>query len=62
MVGIAPEVKIIPIKCLDKDGGGSTRLISDGIDFAIKAGADIITMSLGSKGASLDTGEQIRLA
>ncbi len=62
MVGIAPEAKIIPIKCLDKDGGGSTRLISDGIDFAIKAGADIITMSLGSKGASLDILRSVRRA
>jgi len=62
MVGIAPDAKIIPIKCLDKDGGGSTRLISDGIDFAINSGADIITMSLGSKGASLDMLRAIKRA
>lgn len=52
MVGLgellAPgKVKIMPIKVLGKDGGGSTTAINKGIRYAIKNGADVISMSLG---------------
>lgn len=48
MVGIAPEAKIIPIKCLGDDGSGYIEDIINGIRWAVDNGADIITMSLGS--------------
>lgn len=48
MVGIAPKTKIIPIKSLDSNGSGSIESIIKGIIYAADAGADLITMSLGS--------------
>lgn len=41
------KVKIMPIKVLGADGGGSTANINKGIRFAIREGADVISMSLG---------------
>lgn len=48
MVGLAPKTKIIPIKSLDSNGSGSINNIIKGIIYAADAGADFITMSLGS--------------
>ena len=52
MVGVAElmapgKVKIMPIKVLGAKGGGSTTAINKGIRWAIKNGADVISMSLG---------------
>lgn len=52
MVGVAPDVKIIPIKVLNKKGTGDALAISKGILWATKNGCDIITMSLASDGHS----------
>lgn len=48
MVGVAPQAKIIPIKALGNDGGGSLDNVCKGIVWAADHGADIITMSLGA--------------
>jgi len=48
MVGVAPRSKIIPIKALDKKGGGSLGPIIDAIVWAADQKVDFITMSLGS--------------
>lgn len=48
MVGVAPETKILPVKCLGDDGSGYIDDIINGIRWAVDNGADIITMSLGS--------------
>lgn len=48
MVGVAPEAKILPVKCLGDDGSGYIDDIINGIKWAVDNGADIITMSLGS--------------
>ncbi len=50
MVGVAPKTKIVPIKALDRKGGGSTLLISRAVEWAVDRGVDFITMSLGSSG------------
>lgn len=49
MVGVAPEAKIIPVKVLDKRGGGNLVNVAKGIRWATdEAKADLICMSLGS--------------
>jgi len=45
--GIAPGAQILNAKVLDKDGKGTTASILEGIDWAVRYGADIITMSFG---------------
>ena len=51
-VGIAPECKIIPMKVLDDDGGGSYLAVEKAIRECIRLGnVDIINMSLGAPGA-----------
>lgn len=48
MVGVAPESKIIPVKCLNDDGMGNIDHIISGIYWAVDNDADFITMSLGA--------------
>lgn len=44
--GIAPGVKILPIKALDNLGRGDSRTVAQGVLEAVKAGVDIIVLSL----------------
>ena len=53
IVGVAPSVKIMPIKALDDSGMGSNNNVGSAIVWAADHGADIITMSLGSAYPSL---------
>lgn len=46
IVGIAPQVKIMPLKILDETGKGNTLVLSQAIDYAVENGADIINLSL----------------
>jgi len=48
IVGVAPEAKIIMAKVLNDEGAGTSQDIVAGIRWAIEAGADILSMSLGS--------------
>ena len=52
MVGIAPTVKIMPVKVLGSDGLGNSLWTSDGIYYAVNNGAKIINLSLGSTATS----------
>jgi len=52
IVGIAPEAKIMPLKCLSDLGSGRSAWIAEAIKFAADNGADIISMSLGMPGKS----------
>lgn len=52
VAGIAYEAKIMPIKVLAANGGGTISDIAEGIRFAADHGADVINMSLGGGGAS----------
>jgi serine protease AprX len=46
--GVAPEVKLVGVKVLGKDGSGSESSILAGIEYAMNSEAKIISMSLGS--------------
>jgi subtilisin family serine protease len=58
IVGIAPKVKIIPIKVLNNYGAGDMQAVLNGINYAVSVKADIICMSLGTR----DPVEEIRVA
>ena len=47
--GIAPDVDLIVIKAMDKDGNGEESRVANGINTAVSAGADVIILSLGGK-------------
>lgn len=48
IVGLAPMSKLIVAKVLDDGGTGTSQAIVAGIDWAVAAGADILSLSLGS--------------
>jgi len=62
IVGVAPKAKIMPIKCLGKDGSGNLSNICEGILYAADNGADIITMSLGTPTGSMYMRQAINYA
>lgn len=47
-IGLAPDASLMTGKVLSNGGSGSSQGIADGINWAVEAGADIISMSLGS--------------
>ncbi len=47
IAGIAPGVKIMPIKVLEESGAGYISDVLDGVDYAVAKGARIINLSLG---------------
>ena len=47
--GVAPDVDLIVIKAMDKDGNGEESRVANGINTAVSAGADVIILSLGGK-------------
>ncbi|NNN05506.1 MAG: S8 family peptidase [Elusimicrobia bacterium] len=50
--GVAPQAVLIPVKVLNAQGEGSLSDIIAGIDWAVKAGVDVINMSLGGPAQS----------
>ncbi len=47
VVGVAPKAKLLIGKVLGDNGMGDSRNIAKGIDWALKAGANVISLSLG---------------
>lgn len=52
IAGIAPGVKLMAVKVLDAEGGGTAFAVMKGIAYAITHGAKVVNLSLGSAGAS----------
>jgi len=46
LLGIAPQVKIMPLRILDDYGQGNTLVLSQAINYAVENGADVINLSL----------------
>ncbi len=42
----APDALVLPIRVVDDEGRGTTMEISDGIDYALKMGVDVINLSI----------------
>jgi thermitase len=62
VVGVAPKVKIMPVKVLSANGMGSNTDVAKGIIWACDHGADIITMSLGSANPSKQIEDALKYA
>lgn len=53
--GVAWNVKVMPIRVLNSNGGGTSDDLIEGIDYAIKHGAKVINLSLGSSASPTET-------
>lgn len=49
---VAPGARIMPLRVLDSEGYGNVFLIAEAISYAQRHGADVINLSLGTRGRS----------
>lgn len=54
-VGVAPECKLVVGKVLSDEGSGSFLSIINGIEWAVKTGANVISLSLGAQMSTIPT-------
>jgi subtilisin family serine protease len=52
LVGVAPECRLLVARVLDDRGRGSDGSVAAGIEWAVQAGADVLSLSLGMPGYS----------
>lgn len=62
VVGVAPECRLLVGKVLGDNGAGDARQVAAGIDWAVEAGADVLSMSLGSPVPSREIEAALRRA
>jgi len=62
IAGVAPNVRILPVKFLGADGSGATDAAIRAIDYAVARGANILSMSWGGGGRSELLNEAIQRA
>lgn len=48
-IGVAPNCKIIPVKCLSNKGFGTNESLKNALEYAIQIKPDIVNMSLGAQ-------------
>lgn len=48
IVGLAPDVRILPVRVMSAEGSGKDAWIAQGIRFAVQRGAKVINLSLGA--------------
>ncbi|MBM3276408.1 MAG: S8 family serine peptidase, partial [Candidatus Sericytochromatia bacterium] len=59
VVGVAPGITLLAVKVLDDQGSGTAAAVAAGIRFAGLRGADVISLSLGSKNPSAVVAEAV---
>lgn len=62
VVGVAPECRLLIGKVLGDDGSGSDDTVAAGIDWAVAAGVDVVSMSLGSSSFSDTIAQAVKRA
>lgn len=62
VAGVAPNVKILPVQVLSKEGSGSYASVAGGIIWAADHGAKVISMSLGGSQSSPVITEAVKYA
>jgi subtilisin family serine protease len=62
VVGVAPECRLLMAKVLGDDGAGDAQSVAAGIDWAVSAGADVLSMSFGSPQSSPEIEQAIARA
>ena len=62
ITGVAPKVKIMPIRSFDKDGVGKAINGVAGIRYAVDNGADVINLSFGGNDSEIERLDAIRYA
>ncbi|MDQ2809967.1 MAG: S8 family serine peptidase [Chloroflexota bacterium] len=62
VAGVAPHVRVMPVKILDKDGGGNVGDFARGIHFAVDHGARVINISAGIEYPSTSMQEAVHYA
>ncbi len=62
VIGYSPDSKLIGVKVLGNDGSGTYAAVADGIAWAAKSKADVLSMSLGGPSSSQAMEDAINLA
>ena len=62
IAGVAPNVRLMPVKVLDSGGSGSYSDVANGIIYATNNGADIINLSLGGSAGNSTLASAVQYA
>lgn len=61
-VGVAWNVKVLPVKTINSDGDGNSRGVANGIHWAVDHGATVVNLSLGGPDYSQSVSREIGYA